>query len=917
MSGKKPSAPAIPLNIKVEAVDDEGGAEFPGKPTMQNASMAVQSSTKQNHQAWMFEDEDGFEDPFPVSEGEKRRRMLQTMSNEAYIESPNPPKKYDTPKTSLTNSTLTPTSSDWEIHPRDENSLPTNSTAISSTAGPPPPVASIRVSSPLPVMPGKKGPSDPKSKMSHHQTADNEGNPHRSRRTKNAVTAVAAGMVIPPNMSSPLKSDMLENFLKVNGQDEKLASEMAVAFEAFLLQQNQNRDEVSDLGLTATTPHAVSEIDPNNASDAVSELAFTSVSDWAPPPPQRPPMMVHHAPHHPPHHHPNYPPPHPNYPPPPQQYPPHPHHYQGPPVPHNPPPPTPTPKQKTTSSQGSDYEEDEEDIEMSERDSVSFENFYNHRTYRPVTPHYPAPPPHPHHPPHHHHHYPPPPPHGYPYPPPPPHYNGSQGRYDDYDYAGTAPSPRHSTGSYYNDYEYGRGPPPPPNYAFSPSPSPVPRGDDYLTATRHSNASSGRHTPVHPHYLYPGYAEPPPTPGRGGKRAGGSSTKSHGSNGSPLRSPYPPNNPQHPSSIPSGRRSTQPPGVHSAATSQGTNPTAATSPSGPSNAGIPQPHQMMQNMARSLRSASNNSGSDSWKTNPWGGSSPLPAVPTERPIEEQMKSLSITERNCVQQLKQKWESRKSRTPLSTDLYLRMARNSPGKPFVFHAAWKVMKKMDSRYFTLSITQLEEQINKRILFPAPGLQDKQGHDSEFLDSCICVCVCSVCVFLSLCLTCFLLFLQVFYMRPSRFIPKTMSINYLMDNLVYVMNCLNEKERNCKNGIGLVANMTDWKMINFSVSYWHRFMATLQGRKSPTRIKLFLLVNPPSWFNKIWLVMKPMMSDDFRKRVHMISFHALKYHLKKGYEVALPDDIHSGRADTDAIIKSFIEERKKVESTRILSA
>lgn len=147
--------------------------------------------------------------------------------------------------------------------------------------------------------------------------------------------------------------------------------------------------------------------------------------------------------------------------------------------------------------------------------------------------------------------------------------------------------------------------------------------------------------------------------------------------------------------------------------------------------------------------------------------------------------------------------------------------------------------------------------------------------------------------------------------------MSTNSFMDSLVYVMNCLLEKERNCKNGIGAVINMTDWRMTNFNVSYWHRFMMTLQGRRSPCRVQLVLLVNCPPWFGKIWMMMRTMLSDDFRKKMHMVSFHAMRHHMKRGFEQHLPDDIHSGRADTDLLLKGFIEDRKRIESSRIMDA
>mmetsp|Transcript_33606 Transcript_33606/g.77527 ORF Transcript_33606/g.77527 Transcript_33606/m.77527 type:complete len:180 (-) Transcript_33606:91-630(-) len=162
-----------------------------------------------------------------------------------------------------------------------------------------------------------------------------------------------------------------------------------------------------------------------------------------------------------------------------------------------------------------------------------------------------------------------------------------------------------------------------------------------------------------------------------------------------------------------------------------------------------------------------------------------------------------------------------------------------------------------------------------------------------------------------------LLVFYFRPSRYNPKTSSTNSILDNLVFVMNCMMEKEKSATGGIGLIANMTEFKMTNFTVSYWHKLMTTLQGRRSPARVELFLIVNPPAWFkSNIWLIMKPMLSDEFRKNVHMISFHGMKNHLQNGYEMYLPDDIHGGRVDTLEMVKGFVEIRKRIESSRILT-
>ena len=159
-------------------------------------------------------------------------------------------------------------------------------------------------------------------------------------------------------------------------------------------------------------------------------------------------------------------------------------------------------------------------------------------------------------------------------------------------------------------------------------------------------------------------------------------------------------------------------------------------------------------------------------------------------------------------------------------------------------------------------------------------------------------------------------MFYMKPARYIPKLMSVSSVINNLVYVMDCMMEIEVCQKDGIGFIANMTDWKMSNFQVSYCYKFMMGLQGYKTPTRVKMFLIVNPPNWFGSIWKIMKPMLGEEFRKKVHMIKFDQMSEYLSKGFEEFLPDDIFSGKQNTDKIINDFVAERKQCEIGRQFS-
>jgi hypothetical protein len=155
-------------------------------------------------------------------------------------------------------------------------------------------------------------------------------------------------------------------------------------------------------------------------------------------------------------------------------------------------------------------------------------------------------------------------------------------------------------------------------------------------------------------------------------------------------------------------------------------------------------------------------------------------------------------------------------------------------------------------------------------------------------------------------------MFYMRPSRYYPHTTPTHKVIDNLVYCMNTMLERsEKACTEGIGFLANMDDWHMENFSISYCYQFMMVLQGR-IPARVRLFLIVNPPAWFGRIWKLMKPMLAYDFRQKVHMIHEPDLEAHLMPGYTAYLPDDVKTGTVSTDDLVVDFVTYRKSIEGT-----
>eukprot|EP00934_Nitzschia_sp_Nitz4_P004176 Nitzschia sp. Nitz4//scaffold257_size48314//1355//2389//NITZ4_007083-RA/size48314-processed-gene-0.40-mRNA-1//-1//CDS//3329544430//4166//frame0 len=184
--------------------------------------------------------------------------------------------------------------------------------------------------------------------------------------------------------------------------------------------------------------------------------------------------------------------------------------------------------------------------------------------------------------------------------------------------------------------------------------------------------------------------------------------------------------------------------------------------------------------------------------------------------------------------------------------------------------KLLKNTRRRYFELSAFDLSDQLLSKTLFPCPGLMSKEGYDT-------------------------------IYMRPSRHFVNETRTRDVIDNLVYVMNHVHL--RNPKGKIAFLANMDDWTMSNFSTTYCAKFMKALQGGLFPAEVSLFIILNPPSWFGKIWKFMKTVLSPEFVKKVVMISDDELPYYMDLDYERYLPDEIPGGEVNTDELVQDFV--------------
>ena len=156
----------------------------------------------------------------------------------------------------------------------------------------------------------------------------------------------------------------------------------------------------------------------------------------------------------------------------------------------------------------------------------------------------------------------------------------------------------------------------------------------------------------------------------------------------------------------------------------------------------------------------------------------------------------------------------------------------------------------------------------------------------------------------------------MKFSRLIPGKISTSEFSDLLIYVMNCMHEKELDCAQGISLIVDMTDTSMKHFSIPYMSKFFSLVQGRLHPIHVESALFLNAPSWFGTVWSILKQMMSSEFlNSSVHRITFHELvAKHLEPGWEPLMTNDIFIGNRNAREIVNGFIVRRKEIETSRL---
>eukprot|EP00977_Amphora_coffeiformis_P014451 scaffold4059_cov177-Amphora_coffeaeformis.AAC.2 len=223
--------------------------------------------------------------------------------------------------------------------------------------------------------------------------------------------------------------------------------------------------------------------------------------------------------------------------------------------------------------------------------------------------------------------------------------------------------------------------------------------------------------------------------------------------------------------------------------------------------------------------------------------------------------------------------KKTVQPLLDDLILRAA--------VVHnfdevKAVELLRRMETRFWTLTAKQLEADLKLEICVPLPHIKTKTCQD-------------------------------VLYFMPARFAAKERSSSVVISLMTYVMNAMYERYRDRRRKTCIIINLRDWTFDqHFRLDAWLQLMDLWQGRTAPLRISQVLMVNATADFEKAWTTIKTMGSSSFCGRVQFLEDESsLSEHMSSPeYIEHLPNDFGTGSVPMKSLVREFMVYRVTLE-------
>lgn len=147
---------------------------------------------------------------------------------------------------------------------------------------------------------------------------------------------------------------------------------------------------------------------------------------------------------------------------------------------------------------------------------------------------------------------------------------------------------------------------------------------------------------------------------------------------------------------------------------------------------------------------------------------------------------------------------------------------------------------------------------------------------------------------------------YMTPGNYDPSNGNLEKLLESLVYLLEDMTTEGSRGARGVAVMANMTGLGWSSFSVSFAKSVYDIIQGVYP---IRNFVIMNPPSWFNAMWRLIRPLMGTKSAEKVHLVSDDAIYEYVDKA---SLPLSMGGG-SNYSSVISDYIAKKRAEEAAQ----
>jgi hypothetical protein len=200
------------------------------------------------------------------------------------------------------------------------------------------------------------------------------------------------------------------------------------------------------------------------------------------------------------------------------------------------------------------------------------------------------------------------------------------------------------------------------------------------------------------------------------------------------------------------------------------------------------------------------------------------------------------------------------------------------------ALRLLKRMDARYWNVSVSQLEVLLREGTVLPlSVSLHSRNQKIRSFA-----------------------------YLQASQWGNGDSNLlsTAALAQMIYVLDNMS-RPTEPHHLLGLIVDCNDWHASAFLQDLWQTALEVWQGLSGPAKVDMLLLVDAPAWFTKVWSQLQAKAPGKFtKKKVNFVKAAQLKQYLSPGFEAFLPDTMSDGRDQVFFLVHDYLTLRRYLE-------